>query len=158
MPAVNPVGAPAGNSTCSAITAPVLVVGNSRYLCAWGGNCGDGDLAFRRRIKKNIRNIARITPAAATPTPMPALAPLESPEGVGEAAGEAVDEVVDEFAVEAMDGVPVVVDTVVVVADGVVKSVDCHRMEIPYALMWPLPDMVLVVLDVDPSVPSQVYV
>lgn len=54
-------------------------------------------------------------------------------------AGESPDEVVD-----------------AVVAAGVVKSVDCQRMEIPYPLMCPGLDKELEVLLVDPALSVQV--
>ena len=44
-----------------------------------------------------------------------------------------------------------------VVAGGVLKSLDCHRIYTPYALMWPSLLKALSVLEVRPSSSVQVY-
>lgn len=72
----------------------------------------------RRRIKKNARSpITAIAPAA-TPMPMPALAPVESPDEPDE----------PDESVEVSEDVAAALVVVAVFVAGVPKSVDCHAI------------------------------
>lgn len=81
-------------------------------------------------MKKSTRAIIARTAATATPTPMPALAPVESPDELDESV-----RVSEDVAVAAAVVVVAVFDTGVE-AGGVLESLACHRIYTPYALMW----------------------
>lgn len=83
--------------------------------------------------------------------PIPAFAPVERPDELLDEVD--VGDIVEEVAVAGKSPDDVVDADV---AAGVVKSVDCHRIEIPYPLMCPGLDKELEVLLVDPAVSVQV--
>lgn len=117
------------------------------------GLCGIGTdaacRAFRRRNQnKSSARIVTTTTPAATPTPIPAFAPEESPDELSDPAESCDDVDVGESGVAVAEAV----------AGTLLKSVDCHRISMPKALTEPGELISSVVLVLEPSEPVQVYV
>lgn len=104
--------------------------------------------AFRRRNQKKSAIIVTATTPAATPTPIPAFAPDEGPDELFAPAEPCDDVDVGETWVAVAEAV----------AGTLLKSVDCHRISIPKALIEPGELISPVELVLEPSEPVQVYV